>query len=231
MIPPAIAALPPPTPGFTPCEIPSHLGANFKDHVQFSCLRNKTYWVLFANVKKKHGVYSLKTTCLGAKGSRHREEDVIGSFDTWAEVLPVWATNCFHRHEKCKQHPAACAASVCPDHPAPLSASSGMIRVLRVKEEAGAPVKREPLLKQEEQLATTPARTRRVTAKRGYRSREPPSYTPVPETDVGSDVDSDGMLRGGTAAFRPRHPRDQLLRRGLCSPTRSPSIADTRCTG
>lgn len=60
-IPYNIAVLPSPPPDFIPCPVQSHMGDNFKakGHVQFSKLRNKTYWVLFF-VSEVGGMYSLK---------------------------------------------------------------------------------------------------------------------------------------------------------------------------
>ncbi|KAJ7787571.1 hypothetical protein B0H14DRAFT_3505322 [Mycena olivaceomarginata] len=144
MIPASIDELGAPPGDFTPCIIPQHFGENFKTHADFSSKRNKHYWLLF--VSPKQGAYSLKATCLAAKGRRYEEAAVMGDAATWKEAQDIWAKHCFHRHAKCRFHPQSCNMSSCPAHGARVLADSPVKTELkREREGSSAPllVKRE----------------------------------------------------------------------------------------
>ncbi|KAJ7662032.1 hypothetical protein DFH06DRAFT_1325355 [Mycena polygramma] len=205
MLPTAISRLAAPPAGFEPCEIPKYLGANFKDHLTFSRVRNKTYWILFSGPNQ--GVYSLKVTCLAAKEAADNEEDVIGALETWEEVLRAWAAHCFHRHGKCAIHTQACVSGRCAAHaPSARAGTSTTIKVVRVKREAIVKiepgVKLEAGVKQENTLATPPRPATAPRPKRTVERAAPPSYTPIPETDS----DSDGLPAGSAPLFDPDSP-------------------------
>ncbi|KAJ6450012.1 hypothetical protein C8R47DRAFT_1084569 [Mycena vitilis] len=194
-----------PPAGFEPCEISKYLGANFKDHLTFSRVRNKTYWILFSGPNQ--GVYSLKVTCLAAKKAADNEEDVIGALETWEEVLRAWAAHCFHRHGKCAIHTQACVSGRCAAHaPSARAGTSTTIKVVRVKREAIVKiepgVKLEAGVKQENTLVTAPRPATAPRPKRTVERAAPPSYTPIPETDS----DSDGLPAGSAPLFDPDSP-------------------------
>ncbi|KAJ7446033.1 hypothetical protein B0H11DRAFT_1930375 [Mycena galericulata] len=163
VVPPSLVGLAPPPASFVPCLIPNYLDNNFTDHIDFSRRRNKTYWVLF--VSSKQGMYSLKKACMAAKDSRYTEEEVIGSFQHWSALLPVWATHCYHRHSKCSEHRNACAVGACPDHPAPPDPTPSTIRVRR-REPVSPGVKRESV-KRESATAEVKRESSSTPNKRG----------------------------------------------------------------
>ncbi|KAJ7603382.1 hypothetical protein DFH06DRAFT_1151912 [Mycena polygramma] len=141
MLPTAISRLAAPPAGFEPCEIPKYLGANFKDHLTFSRVRNKTYWILFSGPNQEL-TRARRVTCLAAKEAADNEEDVIGALETWEEVLRAWAAHCFHRHGKCAIHTQACVSGRCAAHaPSARAGTSTTIKVVpkRTIERAAPP--------------------------------------------------------------------------------------------
>ncbi|KAJ7821734.1 hypothetical protein B0H13DRAFT_2377111 [Mycena leptocephala] len=186
MIPATIDALPAPPPAFIPCEIPNYLGSNFKNHTDFSQKRNKHYWILF--VSPKQGVYSLKVTCLSAKGNKYEEANVVGDVQMWKDVLAIWAKHCFHRHGKCRMHQHACVSSPCPAHAALVQGEE----ISKSTIEREPPVKRESVKREvkEEGSHTFPA-AQRASCTRHARQVAPPSYTRERDTE---EPDSDGAV-------------------------------------
>ncbi|KAJ7078270.1 hypothetical protein B0H15DRAFT_954608 [Mycena belliarum] len=181
---------------FIPCPIPEHLGDNWDNHASFSAARNKTYWVLF--MTSRQGAYSLKVTCIRALASTYAEEETVGSFQKWDDVLVFWGVHCFNRHGRCPDHRDQCALGACRAHlTAELAPHGGSFRIpgtghprhvmkqerharphsnVSGKREHDTIVQRLPL------IVSQPSRAAARCA--------PPSYTPVAETESdGSDVE------------------------------------------
>ncbi|KAJ7430013.1 hypothetical protein B0H11DRAFT_1943837 [Mycena galericulata] len=216
-----------PPPGFIPCEIPSYLGSNWRDHVEFSGWGNRTYWLLLLGAKQ--GVYSLKVTCIAAIEDGYEASQVIEGFQRWEQVLPAWAKHCYHRHRKCAQHTEACAEGPCPEHPR--QAPAAKLDVIRPKrersvrgsstpaatQERGGKVKRDPdagagiksgspapkIKKAESPAPASITRAKPVRAQRA----PPPTYTPtpVPETDSESE-----MPAGSVPLYDPDSSDDDI---------------------
>ncbi|KAJ7027468.1 hypothetical protein C8F04DRAFT_1267040 [Mycena alexandri] len=134
-----------PPPNFIPCKIPDHLGHNFSDHVDFTRLGNKRYWILFWP-KKPAGMYSLKTdvtTAAQLAGAAAGVPGVVESYSGWQQVSAAWAQHCWVRHTRCEQHPNACTEGECPAHPPPSNPEVIKVSKRSVKQEnAGEPAKR-----------------------------------------------------------------------------------------
>ncbi|KAJ7144738.1 hypothetical protein C8R43DRAFT_1130456 [Mycena crocata] len=211
-LPVRIAALEPPPPNFIPCLVRNHLARNWRDHKEFSRMRNKTYWVLFATDEEAEGVYSRKVDCTAKMPRGLEVHKVVAGFEEWRDVVPVWGKHCFHDHPKCEAHPQACSRSACPAH---VPEAAGRIKtepgdVIKVRRtgltrSSPAPVKRE--VKREVKLEVkleAPAELRldKSSAPRPRRRRltpaPPPSYTPVPETE---SSDSDEPMPPGTRSL------------------------------
>ncbi|KAJ7164581.1 hypothetical protein C8R43DRAFT_946400 [Mycena crocata] len=249
-IPANIEALAVPPSTFIPCPVRNYMASNFKGHEDFSRKGNRTYWVLF--VSEKQGIFHLaaipderiRADCLWAIDNKYAEKNVVGAFDTWEELLPVWAKNCYHTHRRCIRHSNACQRTACPEHPLKLDGAEvkteikaeplDVIRVPRLT----APVKiKAESVKREEKHEVPPSVRRPTTratraasvvarppsaspprpgqAKRQRRAAvplvPPPSYTPVPETEFGSDgeplaplFDSDSDSEAAVAALTRR---------------------------
>ncbi|KAJ7429662.1 hypothetical protein B0H11DRAFT_2265151 [Mycena galericulata] len=227
-----------PPPGFVPCEIPLYLGPNWHDHVEFSGWGNRTYWVLLLGGKQ--GVYSLKVTCIAAIEGAYKPSDVIEGFQRWEQVLAAWAKHCYHRHAKCRQHPAACSRNPCAAHvePVPSPARKSVIRVKTegraIKKEDAAPViKQSPAAKVKNESPTavrkaespTPLSVARGTSVPGATRRAPPpryTPTPVPETDSERDTPP-----GGVPLFDP-DSSDDMMDGGAGGPPSSPTPVTRR---
>ncbi|KAJ7092021.1 hypothetical protein B0H15DRAFT_948215 [Mycena belliarum] len=162
------ADLAPAPANFVPCTIPDHMGSNFNDHVTFSGLGNKRYWLLFFGAKQ--GMYSYKATCIDSMEPTYTADYAIESFGHWKQVKPVWASHCFHRHGRCMKHRNACALAPCPEHATPPPRSS-IIRVRRTETTAGR--------------AVTPDLKPEVKRER-ERSIKPESLSPVKPTLEGT---------------------------------------------
>ncbi|KAJ6492729.1 hypothetical protein C8R47DRAFT_1070281 [Mycena vitilis] len=183
MIPDYIDSLDPPPLNFDPCDIPEYFGPNFSDHVDFSKKRNKFYWVLFlTSSQDKPGSLELmrnRATCMAAKGRLLDASEVVAFVQTWEEVVAVWAKHCYHRHGKCSRHPdrcvsGDCASGECRAHPPQA--------LIVVKREAKIEPTNVSLKRTSSASAVKPS-----TPMRSSRRGPPPSYSPVPETEVGSE--------------------------------------------
>ncbi|KAJ7063014.1 hypothetical protein B0H15DRAFT_807828, partial [Mycena belliarum] len=139
-IPPMLRELDKPPTSFGPCSVPLYLGDNFDGHASFSRTRNKTYWILF--LTRCQGAYSLKTTCLRAKGKAYTEEEAVGCFENWDDVLVIWALHCFHRHGRCPRHRDHCGLGDCVAcHNEARDGAAD--RIIRVARKGAASVKQE----------------------------------------------------------------------------------------
>ncbi|KAJ7030500.1 hypothetical protein C8F04DRAFT_1186714 [Mycena alexandri] len=162
---------------FAPCTIPDHLGENFSNHIDFTRLGNKRYWVLFWP-RMPAGMYSLKTDVLVAAqeaGAAAARPGVLESYNGWHQVWAAWAQHCWVRHTRCSMHPNACCDGQCPDHPPPTNPEA--IKVAKrgsVKQEGGGePAKR---IKSEAPSSLAPRR-------RAVR-RHPPAVTISDDNDT-----------------------------------------------
>ncbi|KAJ7458378.1 hypothetical protein B0H11DRAFT_2243076 [Mycena galericulata] len=211
-----LADLAPPPPDFVSCEIPLYLGSNWRNHVEFSGWGNRTYWVLLLGGKQ--GVYSLKVTCVAAIQGAYEPSDVMEGFQRWEHVLVAWAKHCYHRHAKCRQHPAACSKSSCPTH-------------TERHDDAGRAIKKEdaaPVIKQ-----GSPAAKVKNEGTRAVRKAESPTPlsvtrgtytpTPVPETDSERDTPP-----GGVPLFDPDSSDDMMDGGGAGGPPSSPTPVSRR---
>ncbi|KAJ7880724.1 hypothetical protein B0H14DRAFT_3434268 [Mycena olivaceomarginata] len=216
MIPASLDDLGAPPGDFTPCSIPEHFGENFKTYADFSSKRNKHYWLLF--VSPKQGAYSLKATCLAAKGRQYEEAAVMGDAATWKEAQD-------------------CNTSACPAHGARALAGNPVKTELK-REASSAPllVKREVKAEEGEVKAEQqppsplPFNRRRGSSRTIVRRAPPPSYTPVPDSEGSDDGEMEVFLSamGGVPLFADDTP----------SPTASPANTrdvsydpDARATG
>ncbi|KAJ7606443.1 hypothetical protein DFH06DRAFT_1149909 [Mycena polygramma] len=141
--PHSLSVLSDPPQDFVVCTVLKHMDANFDNHFDFSCRRNRTYWILFFS--DKQGLYSLKTSCVAALGKTYGELEAVGSFNTLTEVLAAWAKHCYHRHGKCRCWSACHLLLRCPKHSLELDLSTANPRPKRwsVKKEASVAPKRE----------------------------------------------------------------------------------------
>ncbi|KAJ7127331.1 hypothetical protein C8R43DRAFT_958004 [Mycena crocata] len=208
-IPLTISQLASPPAAFRVCPIPLKLGSNFDDHEEFSRKKNKQYWVLFDTGMQ--GVYSKKGQNVA---------DVVGCFQTWAEVIDAWAKHCYRRHTKCPTHRDSCSEGQCPAHPhnpdtAPIKTEqAGVIKIRRAMPRPLRAVKQE--VKQEPD--TIPLRvgsgssrsrsSRRTVAVAGAPARcrrlaraPPPSYT--------TDSDEAAMPAGSAPLFDPNSSEEE----------------------
>ncbi|KAJ7030303.1 hypothetical protein C8F04DRAFT_1186931 [Mycena alexandri] len=122
---------------FRPCAIPDHVGTNFTDHIDFTRLGNKKYWILFWP-KTPAGMYSLKADVLAAAmqaGTAAASPAVLQSYKGWREVWAAWAQHCWVRHTRCAHHPQACCDGDCPSHPPPANPEVVKVAKRRVKRE------------------------------------------------------------------------------------------------
>ncbi|KAJ7023316.1 hypothetical protein C8F04DRAFT_1271519 [Mycena alexandri] len=138
--PSALSADVVPPADFRPCTIPDHLGENFTNHIDFTRLGNKRYWVLFWP-KTAAGMYSLKTDVVAAAqeaGAAAARRGVLESYTGWGQVWAAWAQHCWVRHTRCSTHNNACCDGQCPEHPHPTNPEAITVATHRsIKQEAG----------------------------------------------------------------------------------------------
>ncbi|KAJ7030297.1 hypothetical protein C8F04DRAFT_1264060 [Mycena alexandri] len=192
-------------PDFTPCRLVERFSPNFDNHTDFSRRGNQTYWVCFS--LGREAVYSLKPQCIAGKSWDDNEDDVVGSFACWEDVLITWAAFCFHHHDKCDRHRNICRVSGCPAHlPRPDQPPACHATVeRRIKVEVK--VETSPRVKLER--ATPKVQVRRSTSTSGSRARHSvrPASRPSP---VEEDDDDDYV--GGVPLYDPDTPPPQAIR-------------------
>ncbi|KAJ7024620.1 hypothetical protein C8F04DRAFT_1192287 [Mycena alexandri] len=184
---------------FRPCAIPDHLGGNFSDHIDFTRLGNKRYWVLFWP-KMPAGMYSLKADVLAAAmeaGTAAASPAVLQSYNGWRDVWVAWAQHCWVRHARCDDHPNACCDGQCPAHPPPLNPEVIKVSKRRVKREDGS----EPAPRIKSEAPSASVQPKRKARRSWSTDDEAESYTaPLYDPDTPPEGRQQ-RRRGGTKAL------------------------------
>ncbi|KAJ7736638.1 hypothetical protein B0H16DRAFT_1730685 [Mycena metata] len=194
-VPAHIAALPPAPADFKPCRLWENFGDNFDNHKAFSRKKNRTYWVLFSELRE--AVYTRKADCVGHVPRDDKADDVVGSFECWADVLRTFAAFCFHEHNKCRDHPDTCSTEPCPDHIPAREIPADPPGERRVKVEV-----REGRVKPER---STP-KLEGTPATRTSRSTRVSRQVPPSPAESESEDDSDVLEPGGVPLYDPDTP-------------------------
>ncbi|KAF8145913.1 hypothetical protein K438DRAFT_1781538 [Mycena galopus ATCC 62051] len=198
VVPPRLCSLRHPTPPWCKLHQPSGLLAQTEQTLLGPVCVTETRCILLEG--DKMGLSTSRTTCLSAKGRRQTESAVIGDFQTWDEVLAMWARHCFHRHGKCTQHRSACVSGQCPQHGSVQPAMKQEVKAVRSVQSTQPNGRREPV--------------------RPARRPPPPSYTSESEEDTASG--SVPLFDSDTPSPSPAPPSGVITREASDDPEALP---------